>query len=495
MDQGSKIAGYFKGKSILITGSTGFLGKILMEKILRVEPQVKKIYLLVRAQDSDSAKQRVQSEVIGKELFKILKEEHGKEYNKFMEEKISPIAGDVIYENLGIESSQVENLFHEIDIIVNNAATTNFYERYDVSLDVNTLGAKHILEFAKKCVNLKMLLHVSTAYVAGLQEGLIQEKPLKMGATLNGSSNLDVESELRLVEETKRDLQLSETDSLKSTEKLERTAMKELGIKRARKFGWPNTYVFTKALGEMVLGHMREDVPLVIIRPTIITSLYKEPLPGWMEGIRTIDSFILGYAKGNLSCYLADLKEIMDVIPGDMVVNAMIAAIVMHSGEDAETVYHTSSSTRNPLRFVTFEQSGYRYFRENPRVENNGNTIGFKRVHLFNSVSAFKAYMTLRYKLPLEALHIVNLLLCGQFSHQYNELSRQYRYIMHLVDLYAPYAFFRGRFYDMNLQRLRLAIEKDMTDAQLFYFDPKIIDWGNYFYRTHIPGVLKFLPK
>jgi len=351
------------------------------------------------------------------------------------------------------------------------------------------------LEFAKKCVNLKMLLHVSTAYVAGLQEGLIQEKPLKMGATLNGSSNLDIESELRLVEETKRELQLFETDSLKSTEKLERTAMKELGIKRARKFGWPNTYVFTKALGEMVLGHMRGDVPLVIIRPTIITSLYNEPLPGWMEGIRTIDSFILGYAKGNLSCYLADLKEIMDVIPGDMVVNAMIAAIVMHSGEDAEMIYHISSSMRNPVRFVTFEQCLYRYFKENPRIGKNGTVIGFNRMHIFSTVSTFKAYMTLRYKLPLEALHIVNLLSCGQFSDRYNELSQKYQYIMHLVDLYSPYTFFRGRFDDMNLQRLKLETEKDTTDAQLFCFDPKIFDWSNYFYRTHIPGVLKFLPK
>ncbi|KAF3338229.1 fatty acyl-CoA reductase 1-like protein [Carex littledalei] len=471
MDQGSKIAGYFKGKSILITGSTGFLGKIFMEKILRVEPQVKKIYLLVRAQDSDSAKQRVQSEVIGKELFKVLKEEHGKGYNKFMEEKISPIAGDVIYENLGIESSEVENLINEIDIIVNSAATTNFYERYDVSLDVNTLGAKHVLEFAKKCVNLKMLLHVSTAYVAGLQEGLIQEKPHKMGATLNGSSNLDIESELRLVEETKRELQLSVTDSLENTEKLKRTAMKELGIKRARKYGWPNTYVFTKAL-----------------------ACTRNPyLVGWKESGQLI--FILGYAKRNLSCYLADLKEIMDSIPGDIVVNAMIAAIVMHSGKDAETIYHTSSSTRNPVQFVTFLQCMYRYFRENPRIGKNGNTIGFNRVHIFNTVSSFKAYMTLRYKLPLEAFHIVNKILCGKFSHRYNKQSRRYRYIMRLIDLYAPYTFFRGRFDDLNLQRLWLAIEKDPTDAQLFCFDPIIIDWANYFYQTHIPGVLQFLTK
>uniref|UniRef100_J3MV94 Fatty acyl-CoA reductase n=1 Tax=Oryza brachyantha TaxID=4533 RepID=J3MV94_ORYBR len=58
-----RIIEYFKGKSILITGATGFLGKILVEKILRVQPDVKKIYLLVRAIDEASAKQRVQSEL------------------------------------------------------------------------------------------------------------------------------------------------------------------------------------------------------------------------------------------------------------------------------------------------------------------------------------------------------------------------------------------------------------------------------------------------
>jgi alcohol-forming fatty acyl-CoA reductase len=40
-------------------------------------------------------------------------------------------------------------------------------------------------------------------------------------------------------------------------------------------------------MGEMLLGaHLRGDVPVVIVRPSIITSILKEPLPGWMEGIR-----------------------------------------------------------------------------------------------------------------------------------------------------------------------------------------------------------------
>jgi fatty acyl-CoA reductase len=105
MDE-ARIIEYFKNKSILITGSTGFLGKsmhacqymcslnvlknivlhmhykcssavlgllmhvlllhmhaVLVEKILRVQPDVRKIYLPVRAVDAATAKQRMQTEV------------------------------------------------------------------------------------------------------------------------------------------------------------------------------------------------------------------------------------------------------------------------------------------------------------------------------------------------------------------------------------------------------------------------------------------------
>lgn len=55
---------------------------------------------------------------------------------------------------------------------------------------------------------------------------------------------------------------------------------------RAKKYGWQDTYVFTKAMGEMMIDSMREDIPVVIIRPSVIESTLKEPFPGWMEGIR-----------------------------------------------------------------------------------------------------------------------------------------------------------------------------------------------------------------
>lgn len=69
-------------------------------------------------------------QIIGKELFSVLREEHGADFQSFIKEKISPLAGDIIHENLGLESTQAKQLLEEIDIIVNGAATTNFYERY-----------------------------------------------------------------------------------------------------------------------------------------------------------------------------------------------------------------------------------------------------------------------------------------------------------------------------------------------------------------------------
>nr|GEZ63596.1 gland-specific fatty acyl-CoA reductase 1 [Tanacetum cinerariifolium] len=153
--------------------------------------------------------------------------------------------------------------------------------RYDVALALNTYGAKFVMDFAIKCVNIKLLLHVSTAYVSGNKPGLILETPYYLGDTLNEVNGLDIKQEKMIIEDTLNKLKFDRD----ANDKTITLAMKDLGMRRANHYGWPNTYVFTKALGEMILGHSRGDMPLVIFRPTIITSTYKEPFPGWIEGI------------------------------------------------------------------------------------------------------------------------------------------------------------------------------------------------------------------
>uniref|UniRef100_A0A8R7Q090 Fatty acyl-CoA reductase n=2 Tax=Triticum urartu TaxID=4572 RepID=A0A8R7Q090_TRIUA len=206
MDAGA-VAGFFRDKTILVTGSTGFIGKLLVEKILRVQPDVKKLYLLVRAPDAASAEQRIQTQVLGNDLFNTLREKHGLTgFLKLIDEKIVPLHGDVGVQNFGLDSSRLDALCEEVDVIINGAATTSFYERYDVGLASNVLGAKYGCELAKKCRNLKMLLHVSTAFVAGTREGLLPEKALQMGKTLRQGYHMDIEAELQLVEMVKAEL-------------------------------------------------------------------------------------------------------------------------------------------------------------------------------------------------------------------------------------------------------------------------------------------------
>jgi len=420
-----------------------------------------------------------------------LREKYGSSFNSFTKEKISPLAGDIINENLGLESSKIVELSKEIDTIVNGAATTNFYERYDVALASNVLGTKYVCKFASKCPNLKMLLHVSTAYVAREQQGLLLETPFQIGEMLKQGCHLDIDVELKLVDSIKEELKQTKNKS----EQLERTTMKKLGLKRAAHFGWPNTYVFTKAMGEMLVDRFSSELPVAVVRPSMVSSIYHDPLPGWIEGTRTIDTLIAAYAKQTIPRFIGDGDVILDVIPGDMVVNAMVVAMAVHWNKKGQIVIHVTSSLQNPLSTSTTLEMMYRYFSTNPQMGKNGRVIRAKRLPLTNNVGSFRTYMFLKYKLPLEMLHLVNPLLGGSFSRYYNKVNRSYKYFILLAKLFAPYGLFYARFDDTNLARLQAAISRDQNESHLFNFDPKSIDWDFYFYNIHIPGVLKYGQK
>lgn len=58
---------------------------------------------------------------------------------------------------------------------------------------------------------------------------------------------------------------------------------------------------------------------------------------------------------------------------------------------------------------------------------------------------------------------------------------------------YVYYLLFR--FDDLNTEKLRVSAKQLYTDAELFNFDPKTIDWEDYFMNTHIPGIVKYVFK
>ncbi|WCJ41781.1 Fatty acyl-CoA reductase 3 [Euphorbia peplus] len=484
------IVKFLDNKSILVTGVTGFLAKVFIEKILRVQPNVKKLYLLLRDSDYVSASERFHNEVLTKELFRIAKEKLGENFSSIIKKKIEIISGDVAYEDLGIKDSFLkEEMKNELDFVLNFAGTTSFDERYDVALGTNTTGAKNVLCFAKTCPKLKLLVHISTAYVCGEISGFIQENPYHLN---EGISGLDIKEEKDLI-----DQKLEELKSQRVTQVEIKHAMKNLGMQRAKKHGWPNTYVFTKAMGEMMIQDLKGDMNVIIIRPAIVASTYKEPFPGWIENVRTIDALIVAAGMGKMKFVALDLEGIIDVIPADMVVNAIVVAMVAHANKpynSSNGIYHLGSSSRNPLRNYKFRDYIYHYFTNNPYVGKDGKPIKCSQpTIILNSMASYHRYMAFHYLPLLKGLKLGNTIFFHYFDSMCNTLDKRIKSGMRLMELYRPYLFSHGRFEDSNTKKLLKALKENSTEIDTFYFDVIYIDWDDYFLNIHIPGLLQYV--
>ncbi|KAM3248464.1 fatty acyl-CoA reductase 2, chloroplastic [Capsicum annuum] len=495
-DDGIGITKFLRGKAFLITGATGFLGKVLIEKILRTAPDVNKIFILIKAKNKEVAMQRLKNEILNADIFNCLKQVHGKSYQTFMLSKLVPLLGNVCEANLGIDEDTANMMAKEVDVIVNSAANTTFDERYDISLDINTEGPSRLMNFAKQCRNLKLFLQVSTAYVNGQRQGRIMEKAFGIGDSIarenlpsgvnqSSSPSLNVEDEIKLVLESKQGL---EDNSVAQK-------MKEIGLRRANKFGWQDTYVFTKAMGEMMIDSMRGDIPVVIIRPSVIESTYKEPFPGWMEGSRMMDPIILYYGKGQLTGFLVDPNGVLDVVPADMVVNATLAAMAKHGTEGkpgSSSVYQVASSAVNPLVFKDLARMLFEHFNRSPYIDSKGRPIHVPKMSLLRSMEDLSSHL---WRDAINRSGLTDLTdPNGKLSRKLENICRKsVEQAKYLANIYEPYTFYGGRFDNSNTQRLMECMSKE--ERWQFGFDVESIDWKDYISNVHIPGLRKHVMK
>ncbi|KAI3439473.1 Fatty acyl-CoA reductase [Psidium guajava] len=371
-------------------------------------------------------------------------------------------------------------MWREIDIVVHTAATTTLDDRYDTALSINTYGAKHVAEFATRCVDIKMMLHVSTAYVCGEKSGVIPEKAFGMGETISGSRKLDVDEEKLLSEEL-----IGLLRGKNASEEEITMALKDLGLQRARLHGWPNTYTWTKAMGEMMMRHhLNRNVPLAVVRPTMITSTIREPFAGWLEGFpfRTIDNIAINYGRGKINSFIGDPDTIIDLIPADMVVNAMIVAMVIHANRPSCMIYHVGSSMSNPLRYADFQSFILKYFTDNPLVNEDGKPVKVGKLILVDSMESFQKHLTQHYPPRSKGQNY--------FQSLHVDVKRNIDKAMQVAEIYRPYALFKGILDDTNTKALKAtAVDNGVDLESVFCFDPSSIDWEDYFLRIHLPGI------
>jgi long-chain acyl-CoA synthetase len=497
----SRIQEYFAGKTVLVTGATGFLGKALVEKMLRSLPDLRRLYLLIRPKErgnrSVTAEQRFRDELLKSTIFDRLRRELGDRFDDHIDSRIAVIAGDLTDDHFGTEKgdgtcdvrgpvpffgtsdADHRRLTEEVQVILNSAAVVVFDERLDLSVNLNTLGARRMMEFAKTCPRLEAVIHISTCYVSGMAAGRIAETvpPLPF--------DLDAEID---------DLSAA-CDALKQRytgqPELLKTKLVALGLERARARGWHDTYTFTKALGEQLVARYRGDVPTVILRPSIIESTFAEPEPGWIDGFRMGDPLFVGYGKGYLKDFPGDPNVISDLIPCDHVVHAILAAVPRCASEGGLTVYQVASGEQNPVQVSTIYRASKDYFTRNPMRERDGTPIQTPD-WTWPDVGTYRRKLVWRYRAPLIAAHA--LLRPLSFIKPLDRLRRKLALrrasldlLLYYVDIYGPYATLGSRFATGNTATLWASLPAE--DQAQFHFDVGGIDWYDYIANIHIPGL------
>ncbi|XP_076280186.1 putative fatty acyl-CoA reductase CG5065 [Lasioglossum baleicum] len=316
-DQRSKercsIATFFAGRSVFITGSTGFLGKVLIEKLLRSCPEIREIYLLMRPKKGVCIEDRLK-EIIRLPLYDKLREERPSNFSKLI-----PIRGDTSVEGLGLASHDRETIIDRVSVIFHVAANVRFEENLQKDIFSNTRSTRDVCVLASSMQNLVALMHVSSAYAQC-------DKPM-VDETLY-SPITDWKSTIKMVET------LDEQTIRTFTPKYLNTM--------------PNTYTFSKRLAEQVIADYSKELPCVVFRPSIVISTINDPASGWLDNFNGPVGIMVGGAKGILRVIRVDPEVCSDFLPVDVAIKAMLIAtwkrgLVTVSQDPEVHVYNCSS--------------------------------------------------------------------------------------------------------------------------------------------------------
>jgi fatty acyl-CoA reductase len=93
-------------------------------------------------------------------------------------------------------------------------------------------------------------------------------------------------------------------------------------------------------------------------------------------------------------------------IPADMVVNAIIVAMVAHANQPRDIIYQVGSSVRNPLRNSDLQDFSFRYFSQKPWINKDGKPVKVGKMLVLSSMDSFRRYMAFRYLFLLKVCSI-----------------------------------------------------------------------------------------
>ncbi len=503
---GSEIVARLAGKTLFLTGVTGFLGQVIFERLLLDLPQTK-LVLLVRSQPGATPRERVEY-LFRKPAFTVLRERLGDDgIRAALDERVRIVDAD-------FARAEPEGIPGGIDVAIHSAAAVSFDPPIDEGFQTNLLGALNLYRGLLASGSRPSLVHISTAYVAGVQKGVIPEATLdhrvdwQLEADLAMEARHDVEAQSRrpellenfLARAAKEHSRAGPTTVAEDSETRRKDWMTkrliEYGRQRARSLGWPDVYTFTKAMGERAVEELaaERELALSIVRPSIIESAYQHPFPGWIDGFKMADPIIRAYGLGQIPEFPGIAEGIVDIIPVDFVVNAILAAAAFPPEPAKPNYFHVSSGTRNPLRYHELYRTVRGYFEAHPlpargRGEHKvpewtfpGNLKVERMLHRAEQFTDAAEWVV---------THLPKSKGMRDAVARVDRDKARVDFVKRYSELYGMYTETEVVYTDDRLHALwnRLSV----ADRALFPFDSEMIDWTYYLQDVHTPSVTSSL--
>jgi len=485
-----------RGREVLLIGVTGFIGKVWLTNFLRVFPDVRRVYCLIRPRGPLSAKARFERVVAKSPVLRTIDPDS-------LTTRIEVVTGDMTRPDLGLDAATKARLQASLDLIVNSGGLTEFSPDVRASLSANVDSTLYALDFLRGCDH-AALMHLSTCYVAGRRNGRIEERiePDYNPAGVPGFRAEDELAELRLLIEAKErearkpDLfpnirphtgkKMSAAQMRKARERWLRNQLADLGMERAQRFGWTNTYTYTKSLAESLIEQHGADLPIAVVRPSIVETSTHDPFRGWNEGVNT--SAPLSYLISTTFRLMPTRERLrLDVVPVDLVTRGMnlIAAALLRRKH--QRCYQLATSVSNPFeitRSIELTSLAHRkYYRDQPgfdawlRSRCDTIPVSMRRYRAFSAPRQRVVVRTLRRVLP--------------FVLALKKAERSLERVEKIIELYEPFIHDNDYAFEADHIALLDAV-LPAEERPLLGYDPTLIDWPEYWIDIHIPALRKW---
>ncbi|XP_039391833.1 fatty acyl-CoA reductase 1 isoform X6 [Mauremys reevesii] len=449
---------YYEGKNVLLTGATGFMGKVLLEKLLRSCPKVKAVYILVRHKAGQTPQERME-EMISCKLFDRLRDEQPE-----FKEKIIAVPSELTQSELDLSEQDKEKLIDCINIVFHCAATVRFNETLRDAVQLNVIATQQLVILAQRMKNLEVFMHVSTAYAYCNRkhiEEIIYPPPVDPKKLIGSLEWMD--------------------DGLVND-----ITPKLIGDR-------PNTYTYTKALAEYVVQQEGAKLNIAIIRPSIVGASWKEPFPGWIDNFNGPSGLFIAAGKGILRTMRASNSAVADLVPVDVVVNTTLAA-AWYSGVNRYSrprnimVYNCTTGGTNPFHWgevaevpVDLKYHVISTFKRNPLEQ------AFRRpnVNLTSNHLLYHYWIAVSHKAPA-FLYDIYLRITGRSPRMMKTITRLHKAMM-LIE------YFTSNSWIWNTENVNMLMNQlSPEDKKVFNFDVRQLHWAEYM-ENYCMGTKKYV--